>query len=127
MFNDAEVLFSQGRLGTPDHLYGLACECALKAVLHGFGIIRGKVPERPYLAHVDQLWGEYMIARQGRMGTLPEIPAANPFSLWRWTASDRYEPDATFTKARVDQHRLAAQEGMKALEAAVVLGTVLLP
>jgi len=37
-WNDAEHLFDQKRLANADHLFGLAAECALKAVMVALGM-----------------------------------------------------------------------------------------
>jgi hypothetical protein len=119
MFGDAEALHSAGRLGTPDHLYGLACECALKAVLCGHGVIRGTAPQSPFKVHIDKLWDEYETALQGRT-MLPLGP--NPFTGWQ--AQDRYEEDSVFLPQRVATHRNGAVIGMSALQAAAAQGFV---
>lgn len=128
-FEDACVLHDPppgpshlGSLGTPDHLFGLAAECALKAILMGIGALALSPSGKPPLnfqRHVDLLWNEYPAHVGGR--TALSIPA-NPFRMW--TVHDRYEEDATFTEARVAAHRRGAEIAMAVLEQAIVDGVV---
>jgi hypothetical protein len=117
MFHDAEALRDRAIanqvvaagndwLGTPDHLYGLACECALKAILVAERIITK----------------EYHVARSGRSASLSMIPAISPFGAWR--ASHRYKPNSFFDTARLDQHREGARAGMLVLQHAISNGLV---
>jgi len=119
MFRDAESLHQSGRLGTPDSLYGFDCECALKAILCGLGVIKGTNPKPPFREHINLLWNEYMSTQQGR--TMPPL-GPNPFTLWK--ADNRYEDDLFFSETRVEGHRNGAKEGMNALEAAALQGIV---
>ena len=120
MFKDAESLYGGGRLGTPDHLYGLACECALKAILHGFGLISGTKPKPPYKVHIDRLWDEYISALHGRA-----MPSLGPNPFRGWTVNDRYEDENIFSETRVANHQKGALDGMKALQRAIEQGKVL--
>jgi hypothetical protein len=133
MFHDAEALRDRAIanqvvaagndwLGTPDHLYGLACECALKAILVAERIITQDPPQDPFMKHVDQLWKEYHVARSGRSASLSMIPAISPFGAWR--ASHRYKPNSFFDTARLDQHREGARAGMLVLQHAISNGLV---
>jgi hypothetical protein len=119
MFRDAESLYEAGRLGTPDHLYGLAGECALKAVLCGYRLISGTKPQRHFKVHISQLWDEYLAHVHGR--GMPSL-GLNPFTEWQ--TDHRYENDSLFTRTRVSGHRKGALEGMKAMELAAERGLV---
>jgi hypothetical protein len=113
-FSDAELLYNSDRLGTPDHLYGLACECALKAVLCGHGVISGTKPSRPFKKHIDELWGEYEVALQGR-----SMSPLGPNLFANWRAEGRYDDDKAFSTDLVAAHRQGAIVGMATLEWAV--------
>ena len=115
-YADAEALLQSGRLGTPDHLYGLACECALKAILTGLGIITSDPPQQPYKRHVNELWGEYLTALSGRTASTFAVASANPFATWK--VENRYWDDAQFSMPLVQQHRAGAQQGMALLQLA---------
>src|SRR6202000_1388751 len=99
------------RLGTSDHLFGLAAECALKAILQAHGVIPPP-PARPadkrarakFSTHIDELWEEYVAWAAGT-STL-ELPATSSFGSWR--AHDRYQHDDFFTLPRVEMHRTGA-------------------
>jgi hypothetical protein len=122
---DAEVLFGGTSLGTADHLYGLAAECALKAILVGLGVFpsTGPTTKRPWKVHADQLWHEYTAYVSGLAGRGTLVPAGpNPFSGWR--AEHRYEEDATFTPIRLNGHRVGARAAMATLEQARIDGVV---
>jgi len=121
MFQDAETLKGSGRLGTPDHLYGLAAECALKAILAGMNEI--SIPTTPAdrrkYPHVNVTWNEYLSAICGR--SAPVI-GANPFESWR--AEHRYEADVLFNDVRLRAHRDGARAAMGALDDAVQSGVI---
>jgi hypothetical protein len=115
------------RLGTADHLFGLAAECALKAVLEACHVIPPP-PARPanaavrqrFSTHIDRLWGEY-VAWAASQGAL-QLPAASGFTAWR--AEDRYQHDSFFTQTRADTHRADAALAVALLELAILNGVV---
>lgn len=109
-----------GRLGTPDHLFGLAGECALKAVLCGHGLIQGLNPRKRFRVHIDKLWNEFNSQIQGR-GMAP-LNASCPFVDWK--IEHRYKEDSFFTAARVDRHREGASQAMQILQSAQQGGLV---
>lgn len=124
MFDDAQMLLDQGRLGTSDHLFGLASECALKAILAGLGHIPNAAtrPPRPFDVQVDKLWDQYNAVVSGRPGTIPAVSVSNPFSSWN--VADRYEDDSAFDRVRVVRHRDGARGAMVALADAQAQGVV---
>ncbi|MCG8554177.1 MAG: hypothetical protein MJD61_02640 [Proteobacteria bacterium] len=122
MFKDGETLFQRNRLGAADHLFGLAAECALKAILTLSGVITGSPPAARYKCHVNALWHEYQTAVGGVSRLIPPV-GTNPFADWE--AAHRYEEDHMFDRPRVDGHRRGAMEAMKALaDARVALGGI---
>ena len=123
----AESIFADPRLGTADHLFGLAAECALKAILYGRSVIPAP-PGRPadkalrarFSTHIDILWGEYVTWAAGRSPL--QLEATSSFPLWR--AEDRYQHDSFFTLARVTAHRAGAATTAALLERAIIDGVV---
>jgi len=115
------------RLGTADHLFGLAAECALKAILLAHSVIP-EPPKKPadsaikkrFSQHINELWGEYVAWAQSR-GAL-QLTSESHFALWR--ADDRYLHDDVFTADRVAKHRAGAQATASLLERAVLDGLV---
>ena len=103
----------------PLHLYGLAGECALKAVLCGLGIIRGRRPRGDLKVHINKLWNEFNIQIYGR--GLPPLGSC-PFDDWR--AEHRYEDDDRFDSERVERHHEGAREGMMVMQIAQERGFV---
>lgn len=120
MFADAERLWGHQRLGTADHLFGLAAECALKAILCGVGVITDP-PKPPFKEHINKLWDEYLTTLQGRPAAL-SVPQPNPFS--DWTVNHRYSDDSVFIPDRVDPHREGAKAALAAFEGAEAQGAV---
>ncbi len=121
-YEDAETLLEIGRLATPDHLYGLACECALKAILAGLGVIATTCPPRQFKVHMPQLWNEYLAVLSGRVASGLAVATTNPFAAWK--VEDRYRDDADFTTQRVRGHRFGAQQAMALLQRAQTEGIV---
>lgn len=115
------------RLGTSDHLFGLAAECALKAILHAHSVIPAppafpadKETKAKFSTHINKLWGEYVAWADGSK-TL-QIPATSSFDAWR--AEDRYLHDDYFKPPRVDTHRVGAATTAELLERLILDGVV---
>jgi hypothetical protein len=119
---DAELLYQAGRLGGADHLYGLAAECALKAILVGLGVITNPEDPRPYKKHIDELWPQFDAYMQGRSAQRYALPAGTPFAGWR--VEHRYYDDATFGAADVALHQGGADAASRLLDAALLQGDV---
>lgn len=110
------------RLGTIDHLYGIAAECALKAVLEGLGaFVPNPYPPKPFKVHIEQLWDEYATFVSGRAAAFV-LPPVNAFSAWK--ADHRYEGDATFSAGRLAVHHEGAITAMLVLDQAISAGVV---
>ena len=113
------------RSGTADHLYGIAAECALKAVLVGLGEIppnAAPASKSGYKVHIDQLWIQYGGTISGKGHAALALPPSTPFAQWR--AEHRYEDDGLFTETRVEGHRNAALIVFQVLESARIAGLV---
>jgi hypothetical protein len=120
-FRDAAILEKADRLASADHLFGLAAECALKAILAGLGVIprQGK-PPKPYDVHMPKIWEQFSAYVSGRSDY--SLPDENPFEVWQ--IDHRYEADETFTVARVQKHKAGARRVAELLDRALLRGQV---
>lgn len=109
-WDDAELLFSNARLGNADHLYGFSAECGLKAVMKALGMRVGRTgkPPKDYQVHIQDLWPEFKVFVKGRGGRrfLKQLPGGSPFS--DWSHNDRYAREGYGRTEGVNQHRVAA-------------------
>jgi hypothetical protein len=123
-YRDAALLEQAQRLANADHLYGLAAECALKAVLVGLGVIpsAGPPPRDRWRKHIDQLWAEYVAYVSGTLHRGYLVASVNPFQDWE--AGHRYEEDALFTPSRLTAHAAGALSAGLILEQAILDGVV---
>ncbi|MGO8675554.1 MAG: hypothetical protein ACLQVX_06760 [Limisphaerales bacterium] len=85
---DAEHLHTEQRLANAGHLFGFACECALKAFLEREGVAFDQ--PGPWWQHVDELWEHFIAHMRTREGArwAAKLPQENPFT--NWSISDRY-------------------------------------
>lgn len=121
--HDAELLHQAGRLGGASHLYGLAAECDLKAILVGLGVITNPDnPDRPYRQHINELWTEFDAHLQGRGAQRYSLPTGTPFAGWH--VKQRYHDDTTSGAADVALHRGGASATSLLLQAALLQGDV---
>jgi len=100
-WEDAELLFQEGRLANADHLYGLSAECGLKAIWPGREVER---------VHLDRgLWERFVEEYNAGNRPIPlTLPVENPFREWR--ISHRYAARRCFTQEYVEEHRRAAEQ-----------------
>ncbi|EYF08779.1 hypothetical protein [Chondromyces apiculatus] len=144
--HDAEMLFTAGRRGNADHLYGIAAECALLGILRtsptaaGLFNADGALKDRERRKHIDVLWTQFCKEAAGfRLGTavgrLKEAyPAkaqpsksqyragqpgpANPFQ--GWSVEQRYLSEAAMatevTDEILEKHRAAAKRCLTLLD-----------
>lgn len=111
-FQDAEHLHSEGRLPNADQLYGLAAECALKAIMLGLNIMtldaRGRPIDGRHQVHIDKLWGEFASAASGRQASkyASQLGSKNPFV--DWGIYQRYWHSQHIEKSHVEDHRNGA-------------------
>ena len=109
-WEDAELLLGQSRWANADHLYGLAAECGLKAVLSALGPPPEQDSGAPkdHKVHVDKLWPKFILTAAGspRAGYAALLPSPSPFCAW--SVHHRYEPQARFSEAAVRGFRAGA-------------------
>lgn len=120
---DAKHLHDAGRLANADHLYGVAAECALKAVLQGLGMRidpRREAPEtRLHARHADVIWPVAIASMGERVAArwLPLLGDGLPFD--DWSVNRRYDSDSTQPeKEAVEGHREAAGRARNVMDAA---------
>lgn len=108
---DANSLFDNRRYANADHLYGLAAECALKAVMVGLAPTlvdkNSDFLNQADKIHIDKLWNHFRFFLQGRSASsyLAHVPGSNPFN--KWTVNSRYANQKIFIKSNVLPHRQA--------------------
>lgn len=104
-WQDAELLHTNQRLANADHLYGLAAECGLKALLEQDGNrIEGRTRR-----HINQIWGECGSLAVGRAGATSDFnPEVNPFHDWR--IDDRYAHRRSIGSEQLQRHRSGAEQ-----------------
>jgi hypothetical protein len=126
-YKDAEFLHESKRMPNADQLYGLAAECALKAVMVGLGAGTspvGDLADRQHRVHIDALWAEFRAFADGRKGAryLNKLSVDNPFSDWR--IEYRYADDNHVPPKAIFAHRTGAYEALVALERALADGKI---
>lgn len=101
---DADLLLENGRWANADHHYGLAAECALKAILLQQGIAsdNGDISKDkkywPYKQHINKLWDKYQSFMQKKNTYV--LPTRNPFHDWHINQRYAHENDITEQTAR---------------------------
>jgi len=124
-WEDAGYLWADARLANADQLYGLAAECALKAVMLGLGMNMDPATGRPkYPYHINRLWDEFVTFAHNRGGAhyASRVGAGNPFA--NWDISQRYHHRNTITQHAAQEHKIGAAKAKAALDNAVLDGVV---
>ena len=112
---DADILWQHQRWANSDHHYGLAAECALKALLLKQGIkTQEGDPSPEYKKHINQLWDKYISYMQTRNSYL--ISETNPFD--DWNISQRYENENNISMSVTSKHRSAVESSRKIVKKA---------
>lgn len=125
-WQDAKLLVDFERLANADHLFGLAAECALKAVMVSLGMSmnEGKPAEKRHQVHINHLWGEFLafVATRESVGyaSILLLGGDNPFSDWH--VAQRYGPQSLLDRPLVDRHAEAAGLTMRCLHASLLDG-----
>jgi hypothetical protein len=122
---DAEILFDKGHRANADHLFGIAAECSLKAVMVGLGMdthSSGTPKDKAHKVHINLLWAAFHSFAQGRMAAryLEAIGTESPFS--NWDIHQRYAPRGTFGATAVTSHRSAAHQCEQTMHQAQIDG-----
>ncbi len=122
-YRDAAHLEDGKRIANADHLYGLAAECALKAILVGLGVIPPSAPPpKTWWKHINLLWNQYSTYVSGHHHSSYLVTSTNPFA--DWVVDHRYEDEALFTEARLRAHAAGALAAGLLLEQAILDGVV---
>lgn len=121
---DGWKLFQAQRWANADHLYGLAAECGLKAVMQVAVDAKGKPIDKRYQKHINTLWSEFVTFANGRpqAGYASQIPMNNPFV--RWLVDQRYDPESSFSQKQADQHKRGAFAVAKIVQLARANGEI---
>ena len=114
------------RLANADHLFGVAAECGLKALMLALGMAtkHGIPRQRYHKVHIDSLWDEFIAFTGGRGGAryALRLDSDNPFCDWR--VSQRYCHRSGFFADDVNSHTQAAGVVMRLLDEALLDGVV---
>ena len=115
-WEDAELLREELRWANADHLYGVAAECGLKALMAKMAPEKWPPGSKP----VDEIdrrhicegtrtnaWDRYQSYLEGSQGARYTLAQDNPFL--DWDISDRYAERAHFSEASVTPHRQGAE------------------
>lgn len=126
-FRDADCLYGNRRHANADQLYGLAAECAFKAVMRGLGAPtdpEGELTQSQHRVHVNELWGEFQVFVHTTNATayLARLPANSPFD--DWAIAQRYAADGEILERNVGGHQAAARRVLEVLEQAKLDGVV---
>lgn len=110
-WEDAEILFDAGRLANADHMYGIAAECGLKALMAVWGMgyddSRDMPSDQADRKHADGIWQRYGQYLQGPQAGDYQL-SNNPFD--DWSIHQRYWPRSCFKRETVSRHRRGAEE-----------------
>lgn len=119
---DADFLLDDKRWPNADHLYGLAAECALKALLIVYGInnSNGDICDRSYRTHINSLWNMYPAFSQHR--NFYAINSQNPFS--NWEIGQRYSQKQDIDEQTAKEHKRAVEELRKIINKAKLDGVL---
>jgi len=135
---DAALLRENRRLGSADHLQGLAAECALKALLVGFGRPVGAdgdladINDRVHLGiqpdpkRKPGLWARFWLVASGRRASraLRKLPTESSEPFADWSIASRYSATAQLTRGVVDKHSRELEQIMISLKCAETDGLV---
>lgn len=126
-WQDAETLFQASRWANADHLYGMAAECGLKALMLKFGMSFDSNKNMPAkgkdLQHINGIWARYETYRSGHyQGTNYALLIANPFQDWH--VSQRYANQTEFDKIHVESHRQGAKSVCALIKKAKIDGLI---
>jgi hypothetical protein len=108
--DDATSLYDRQRWANADHLFGVAAECGLKALIVG---MKGGALSNNEKRHINEAtkpenaWDIFETYLNGHiLGTKYTLPSANPFL--DWDISDRYAHQSNFDSTVVEPHREGA-------------------
>lgn len=110
-FNDAELLLDKQRFANASHLYGLAAECGLKALMVKFGMpLSDNSPQdRNDRVHADKIWQRYQSYQSGHIaGAGYGLTVQNPFSAW--SVHQRYWKSSCITEQNAQSHQQGASQ-----------------
>lgn len=122
-WRDAQLLREGRRTNNADQLYGLAAECALKAIMVRLGAPStpaGDLSTRTHREHIDRLWPEFQSFAAGRTGAryLSLVgKLEEPFFDWR--VEQRYASQSWhLSGSSLETHAKAARACLTALQRA---------
>ncbi|MCC7491409.1 MAG: hypothetical protein IT204_03635 [Fimbriimonadaceae bacterium] len=124
-WSDGQTLHRLTRLANADHLYGLAAECGLKAVMKELGMPINKLTGKPAVAlHVDKLWVQFVTFANANGGATYAslLPGSNPFDDWK--VDQRYADQSQYDATILTKHKAGVEKVRRILAQAQMDGIV---
>lgn len=116
-FCAAETLNTTIRRDVAGYLYGIAAECAIKALMRKSGIVQSsptaKASGDPYYAHFPDLKTLLLNRCQGRNSQVLQRFVGDSRFMQNWDIKMRYAPPNEITNGNVDKWRLQAKEAIQ--------------
>lgn len=111
-WDDAERLFQAQRWANADHLYGMAAECGLKALMEKLSTQGALDPKQDHVhimedKRANNAWSRYQSYLSGPLAIKLSLPQTNPFG--DWLTSQRYAHQSNFNHARAQSHQAGAK------------------
>jgi hypothetical protein len=111
----ADALVNERHHGVAGYLYGLAAECAVKAMMREAGLPPDANPSRkanPFFAHFPELRTMLRDKLQGRRGTPLTRLIQNDAFMSHWCARMRYSHGKDIQNAWIDSWAKQAREAV---------------
>lgn len=124
-WDDANHLLSTARLPNADQLFGVAAECALKAIMFKLGMpMKNDRPEDKKHGHINVLWDEFISFANGKGQAryAAALGTGNPFI--NWNVGQRYENGSVISLQVATDHKTSAELAKRCLAQAVFDGVV---
>ncbi|MBF0110353.1 MAG: hypothetical protein HQL76_14375 [Magnetococcales bacterium] len=115
-WQDAEILFLRDRKANADQLYGLAAECAIKALLVSPMLLGSPDLDRKFKIHMNgnNLWIGFQALAKGRGKHFSLLDENCPYN--NWFIDQRYCADGTIEIDRIHARRQWTGQIMEVLK-----------
>lgn len=116
-FKDGDILMNAERMMNASQLFGLAAECALKAVLCKRGLLTigsTGAPQKEFKVHIDELWGIYNSRMNGPSDNHFLMQPNSPFTDWH--IAHRYHGDRECLASSLHKQHAGASLALQKLQ-----------